>query len=39
MMRRRTLLRMGLSGLIIAACATPTPTLTGPGLVFVYTDN
>ncbi|MEY3990920.1 MAG: hypothetical protein RI985_2001 [Chloroflexota bacterium] len=39
MMRRRTLLRMGLSALGVAACATPTPNLSGPGLVFVYTDN
>lgn len=39
-MRRRTLLRMSITALAVAACATPEANpLTGPGLIFVYTDN
>jgi hypothetical protein len=38
-MRRRTLLRMVVTGLLATACALPTERLAGPGLVFVYTDN
>ncbi len=38
-MHRRTLLRICLTAFVIGACATSPPPLTGPGLVFVYTDN
>jgi hypothetical protein len=39
-MRRRTLLSMGITAIVVVACATPdTKPLTGPGLIFVYTDN
>jgi hypothetical protein len=40
-MRRRTLLRMGITALAVASCAvsSESASLTGPGLIFVYTDN
>lgn len=40
-MRRRTFLRMGIVSCALGACApSAEPTsLTGPGLIFVYTDN
>lgn len=40
-MRRRTFLHMGITAIAVASCtALPeTESLTGPGLIFVYTDN
>jgi hypothetical protein len=38
-MRRRAFLCVASTALLLVACATSSEPLTGPGLIFVYTDN